>query len=74
MTGIGLLLLTVGCITAAVAAVMLVVPKISWLGNLPGDIHYQGKRTEVHFPVVTCIVISVVLTVVMNVLPRLFKR
>ena len=35
------------------------LPKI---GRLPGDIIFRGKNTTVYFPVVTCIVVSVVLT------------
>lgn len=35
------------------------------LGRLPGDIVWQGKNSTFYFPVVTCIVISVVLTVIL---------
>jgi hypothetical protein len=35
------------------------------LGRLPGDIVWQGKNTSFYFPIVTCIVVSVVLTLVM---------
>ena len=34
------------------------------LGRLPGDIAYQGKNTSFYFPIVTCIVISVVLSLI----------
>jgi len=71
---LGILLLVVGCLTAIVGLVLLIAPKIPWLGNLPGDIHYRGKNSEVHFPVVTCVVVSIVLTVVMNAVLRLFRR
>ena len=74
MKNLGLLLLVVGCVTAAVGLMLLVTPKIPWLGHLPGDIHYRGKNTSFHFPVVTCIVASIVLTIVLNVLLRLFRR
>ncbi len=74
MKNVGMLLLIVGCVTAAVGLVLLVVPKIPWLGHLPGDIHYQGKNTSFHFPVVTCIVVSIVLTIVLNLVLRLFRR
>ena len=33
-------------------------------GRLPGDIVYKGKSTTVYFPIVTCILLSVVLTLV----------
>lgn len=35
------------------------------LGRLPGDIVVRGKNTAFYFPVVTCIVISVILTAIM---------
>lgn len=74
MKNVGMLLLIVGCVTAAVGLVLLISPKIPWLGHLPGDIHYQGKNTSFHFPVVTCIVVSIVLTIVLNLVLRLFRR
>lgn len=33
-----------------------------WLGRLPGDIHYTKGNFSFHFPIVTCLVISLVLT------------
>ena len=74
MKSLGMLLLIIGFITALVGLVLFIVPRIPWLGNLPGDIHYKGKNTEFHFPVVTCIIVSIVLTVVLNVVLRLFRR
>ena len=35
------------------------------LGHLPGDINYHGRHTTFYFPVVTCLILSVVLSVVM---------
>ena len=40
------------------------------LGRLPGDFVYRGKHTTVYFPLVTCIVISVVLTLIFYVISR----
>jgi hypothetical protein len=34
------------------------------LGRLPGDISYRGKNSSFYFPVVTCLILSAVLTVV----------
>ena len=74
MKSLGMLLLIVGCVIAAVGLVLLVAPKIPWLGNLAGAVRVQGKGTSFHFPVVTCIVVSIVLTIVLNVVLRLFRR
>jgi hypothetical protein len=43
------------------------------LGRLPGDIVYQGKNSTFYFPVVTCILLSVVLTIVMWIISALRK-
>ena len=74
MKSLGMFLLIVGCVTAIVGLVLLVAPKIPWLGNLPGDIHYRGKNTSFHFPLATCIVVSIVLTIVLNLVLRMFRR
>ena len=74
MKSMGMLLLIVGLATAAVGLALLVVPKIPWLGHLPGDIHYRGRNSSFHFPLTTCILVSIVLTVILNLLLRWFKR
>lgn len=33
-----------------------------WLGRLPGDIHITGEKFSFHFPIVTCLVVSLILT------------
>ena len=43
------------------------------LGRLPGDIVWRGKNTSFYFPIVTCIVLSVALTVLFWVI-SLFRR
>lgn len=42
----------------------------SWLGRLPGDIHYSRDNFSFHFPVVTCLLISAILSLLL----WLFKR
>ena len=44
------------------------------LGRLPGDIRIEGGNSSFYFPIATSILISVVLTIVLNVIVRLFKR
>jgi hypothetical protein len=41
-----------------------------WLGRLPGDIRIERGNSAFYFPIVTCIIISIVLTVLMS----LFRR
>lgn len=74
MKSLGMVLLIIGCCTAALGLVLMVSPRLPWLGHLPGDIHYQGRNTSFHFPVVTCIVASIVLTIILNVVMWLFRK
>lgn len=61
--GKGLLIL--GLVIAAVGVFLLAGAKLPFrLGRLPGDISYHGRHTSFYFPIVTCIVISIVLTVI----------
>lgn len=47
--------------------------KLSWLGRLPGDIRIDGKDGGgFYFPIVTCLVVSIVLNVVIALVRRFF--
>lgn len=65
LIGLGVLLLLAGVVVLALGR--LNIP----LGRLPGDFTWRGKNTTVYFPVVTCIVLSVVLSLIMWVLNHL---
>lgn len=45
---------------------------LSWLGRLPGDIRVEGDRGGFYFPIVTCIIVSVVLSGLLAVVRRFF--
>ena len=63
MTDLGKLLLVLGVMIFVVGAVLLLAGKFHVpLGRLPGDIVYRGKNTVFYFPIVTCIVVSVILS------------
>ena len=65
MTDLGKLLLLLGGIIVLIGAVLLLAGKLNLpLGRLPGDIHYRGKNTVFYFPIVTCILISVILSLI----------
>ena len=55
-----------------VAGAILIVAGIAWpllarlgLGHLPGDIHIRRGNTDVYFPVATCVLASLVLTLLL---------
>jgi hypothetical protein len=61
----GWLLIIIGLLIAGIGLIWLIAPPISWLGKLPGDISVERENFRFYFPIVTCIVISVVLTGIM---------
>ena len=69
----GWTLILIGLVIAAIGAVWLLAPYIPWLGRLPGDIAVEGKGFRFYFPIVTCIILSLLLTGIMW-LVRYFSR
>jgi hypothetical protein len=61
--GLGRALLIFGLLIAAIGAILLAGPKLPLrIGRLPGDISYHGRHGTFYFPIATCIVLSMVLT------------
>lgn len=46
--------------------------KLNWLGKLPGDIRVEKENFHFYFPVVTMIIISIVLTILINIFKKFF--
>jgi hypothetical protein len=63
MNELGKLFVVAGLLIAAVGALLWSGLGKGWLGRLPGDVNYSKGDFSVHFPVVTCLLISLVLTV-----------
>ena len=60
---IGRALIAMGLVLVAVGALVLLSDKLPFkLGRLPGDIAVEGKNGGFYFPIVTCLLISVVVT------------
>ena len=60
---IGKLLLILGAFLVAVGTLLVFGARLPFrLGRLPGDIVHSGRHTTFYFPIVTCIVLSVVLS------------
>jgi hypothetical protein len=68
---LGKLILGLGLALVVIGGVLMLAGRMGLpLGRLPGDFVYRGKHTTVYFPLVTCIVISVVLTLIFYVISR----
>jgi len=68
---IGKLILGLGLALVVIGAVLMLAGRVGVpMGRLPGDFVYRGKHATVYFPLVTCIVISVILTVILYAISR----
>jgi len=65
MNEMGKYLVIVGLLIAAVGVLLWSGVGKGWLGRLPGDIHYSKGNFSFHFPIVTCLIVSVVLTLLL---------
>lgn len=59
---LGKILVVIGLLVAGVGVLFLFADKIPWLGRLPGDLTFRRGNFTFYFPIVTCLVISVLLS------------
>jgi len=70
VSDLGRMLVVAGLAIAVLGLVLLLGAKVPWLGRLPGDINVERNDWSFHFPIVTCLVVSVVLSLIVKVLFR----
>jgi Protein of unknown function (DUF2905) len=66
----GKLLIVLGGVAILAGALLLLADRIPWLGRLPGDIVVRRGPVTFYFPLVTSIVVSIVLTILLNLFWR----
>jgi hypothetical protein len=72
MWEIGRLLLVLGIALVLIGGVIMLLGRSGLpLGRLPGDFVYRGKNTTFYFPLATCILLSIVLSIVLFLIGRL---
>jgi hypothetical protein len=60
-----------GAILLAIGAALHFAPwMLNWFGKLPGDIHIESERGKIFIPVTSMIIVSILLTIIIN----LFRR
>ncbi len=66
----GRLLIIIGIFFIVIGFLLIFAPKIPYLGRLPGDISIKKGNFSFYFPIVTCLLLSIIITVLIN----LFRR
>jgi hypothetical protein len=62
---VGRMLIAAGVILIIAGVFFLFGGKIPFLGKLPGDISYKKGNTAIYFPIVTCLILSMIISVVL---------
>jgi hypothetical protein len=69
---VGRLLIFAGLVLHCLGAAFVALEKLNLpLGRLPGDVVWRGKRTSFYFPVVTCLLLSLVGSLILWIVGRL---
>ncbi|MGQ9693877.1 MAG: DUF2905 domain-containing protein [Thermodesulfobacteriota bacterium] len=68
--GLGKILVILGLLLGGVGLILIFLPKIPWLGKLPGDLFFRRGNFTFYFPLVSCLLLSLLLTLFF----RIFRR
>jgi uncharacterized protein HemY len=69
-SGIGKTLIILGLVITVVGIALVLVPKAPWIGKLPGDIAIKKDNYQFFFPITTCILVSIVLSILFYLLRK----
>ncbi|MEQ8484311.1 MAG: DUF2905 domain-containing protein [Pseudomonadales bacterium] len=64
--------LVIGGIALVVIGLLVQTGAFGWFGRLPGDIRIERPGSRFYFPITSMVIVSVVLSLLLNVLRRLF--
>lgn len=67
---VGKLLIFAGLALMGLGTLLTLRPRVPWLGHLPMDILIQRERFTFFFPIVTCLILSLLLTLLLNLFFR----
>jgi len=71
MEGIGRILLIVGLLIAGMGVFLVLFDRVPWFGSLPGDIYYESDSFSFYFPLATCLIISLVASLILFLVQRM---
>ena len=70
MSDLGKWIMVAGVILVIVGLAVMISPKLPWLGRLPGDLVWKKGPVTVYAPLATMLLISIVATVLLNIIAR----
>lgn len=75
MSDLGRLLVLLGVGLVVIGGIILLLDRLPGLplGKLPGDFSWEKGNTRIYVPIATMVVISIILTLLVNLILRLFR-
>lgn len=70
LSGLGKFLIILGMLIIALGLLLTFLPKVPYLGKLPGDIYIKKGNFTFYFPLATSILLSILLTILLNLILR----
>ncbi|RLC11533.1 MAG: DUF2905 domain-containing protein [Deltaproteobacteria bacterium] len=67
---LGKVLIITGIAITCIGILVVLTPKLPWLGKLPGDIVIKKENFRFYFPLGTCVLISLLLTLLLYIFRR----
>ncbi|MBN1255649.1 MAG: DUF2905 domain-containing protein [Deltaproteobacteria bacterium] len=67
---LGKILSILGIVLLVFGLILILAEKIPWIGRLPGDIVIKRDKFTLYFPIMTCIIISLLLTLLFYVFKK----
>ncbi|HEV8696436.1 MAG TPA: DUF2905 domain-containing protein, partial [Candidatus Limnocylindrales bacterium] len=74
LEGIGRLLLLGGIVLGLLGVILILAPNLPFIGRLPGDIRIETDTVRIYLPLGTMLVVSLILTIVLNVVGGVGRR
>lgn len=77
LNALGRLIVVIGLSLVVLGLVLIVVsrvPLFKYLGHLPGDIRIEGENFSCYLPLVSMLLISILLSLALNIIVRLLNR
>jgi hypothetical protein len=70
MVSLAKILILLGLVLLFIGALFWLIAKLSPTGHLPGDIAIKGKNYTILVPVISCLIVSLILTLILNLFNR----
>ncbi|MCS7167293.1 MAG: DUF2905 domain-containing protein [Gemmatales bacterium] len=74
LQSLGWMLMLLGAMLVLVGVALVITPKVPWLGRLPGDIVIERDGVRIYIPIVTCLLLSVLLSLALWVIQWWTRR